>query len=52
VEGREQIWLKEEIRTGALDRMIAKPAPRDSTVVWWDSLVGPLGDLSPGWGSD
>jgi hypothetical protein len=31
----EQIWLKEEIETGALDRMMADPPAPDSTGIIW-----------------
>ncbi len=34
-ETNERIWLKEEIETGALDRMMQDPpAPNDSGVIW------------------
>jgi hypothetical protein len=39
-EGREQIWLKEEIETGALHRMMdSLPTPDDAGITWttWGS---------------
>ena len=34
-EGREQIWLKEEIETGPLHRMMdSQPTPDDAGITW------------------
>jgi hypothetical protein len=40
-EGREQIWLKEEIETGALHRMMDQPPATDSAGIIWTTWGSP-----------
>jgi hypothetical protein len=46
--GTEQIWLKEGIETGALDRMMSGPPAPDSAGIVWTAWGDPAADAEPG----
>jgi hypothetical protein len=46
--GTEQIWLKEAIETGALDRMMSDPPAPDSAGTVWTTWGDPGADAEPG----